>query len=173
MNFINSGVILLLVAVFPYFGKCQNIPEGLVLKSLDNKSVYMEDVLGKDIAIVAFWATWCKPCQNELEALADLQDEWKDKVRVLAVSIDDARSVAKVKSLVKGKKWPYEVLLDSNKELYKALNLISVPFVMIISGGETVWSHAGYVPGDEEIVVKKALAERARYLNQKVKSKSI
>lgn len=167
MNFISLMIVSFLALAFPCFGKCQNIPDDLLLKSLNNKNVSVADTLGEDVAIVAFWATWCKPCQNELEALADLQDEWKDKVRVLAVSIDDARSVAKVKSLVKGKKWPYEVLLDSNKELYKALNLISVPFVMIVSGGKTVWSHAGYVPGDEEMAVKKALEERARCLNQK------
>jgi thioredoxin-related protein len=97
----------------------------------------------------------------------DLHDEWKNKVKVLAVSIDDARSVAKVKSLVKGKKWPYQVLLDSNKKLYKALNLTSIPFIMIVSDGKVIWSHVGYMPGDEELVVKKALEEWTQHFNKK------
>lgn len=128
----------------------------------------MGEVLGEDVVIVTFWATWCKPCQNELEALVELQDEWKGKVRFLAVSIDDSRSLAKVKSLVKGKKWPCEVLLDSNKELYKALNLTSIPFVMIVADGKTLWSHTGYRPGDEESVLEKALTAREKRMDEKL-----
>ena len=52
--------------------------------------------------------------EYNMEKLKDLEDSWKNKVRIIAVSIDDARAMAKVKSLVKGKKWPFEVLLDPN-----------------------------------------------------------
>lgn len=167
MNFIKSILVLFFVFTFPHFVKCQNIPNDLKLKSLDNKTVCLGDVIGKEVTIVVFWATWCKPCQNELEALMDLQEEWKNKVNILAVSVDDARSVAKVKSLVKGKKWPYQVLLDSNKEFYRALNLTSIPFVMIVVDGKTIWSHIGYMPGDEELTVKKALEVWTQHLNKK------
>lgn len=167
MNVLKSILILLVLFTLPNIAECQNIPNDLNLKSLDNRNISLGDVIGKEVTIVAFWATWCKPCQNELEALMDLHGEWKNKVKVLAVSIDDARSVAKVKSLVKGKKWPYQVLLDSNKKLYKALNLTSIPFIMIVSDGKVIWSHVGYMPGDEELVVKKALEEWTQHFNKK------
>lgn len=73
------------------------------------------------------------------------------------VFFNDARATAKVKSLVKGKKWPFEVLLDANKELYKAFNISAVPYVVIINDGKVVWSHSGYMPGNEVEVVEKAL----------------
>ena len=98
-----------------------------------------------------------KPCQSELEALKDLEDSWKNKVRIIAVSIDDARAMAKVKSLVKGKKWPFEVLLDPNKELYKAFNISAIPYVLVINDKKVVWTHSGYMPGNEVLVVDKAL----------------
>ena len=101
----------------------QTIPENVTLKQLDGKEITFKEAVQQGPVIVSFWATWCKPCQSELEALIDLEDSWKNKVRIIAVSIDDARAMAKVKSLVKGKKWPFEVLLDPNKELYKAFNI--------------------------------------------------
>lgn len=145
----------LLLAVQTGFG--QNIPKNLAVKQLDNSEILMQDVLGEGTVIMTFWATWCKPCLSELSALQDIEEDWKGKVRIVAVSIDDARAVSKVKSLAKGKRWPFEVVLDQNQELYKSLNLTSIPYVLIVKNGETVWTHSGYSPGNESIIVDKAL----------------
>ena len=123
----------------------------------DGKEITFKEAVQQGPVIVSFWATWCKPCQSELEALKDLEDSWKNKVRIIAVSIDDARAMAKVKSLVKGKKWPFEVLLDPNKELYKAFNISAIPHVLVINDKKVVWTHSGYMPGNEVLVVDKAL----------------
>ncbi len=157
-KFLFTSVLMLAAALA--FG--QNIPGNLALKKLDGSEVLMKEALKDDVVIVSFWATWCKPCQAELDALCDIEDQWKDKVRIIAISTDDSRAAAKVRSLVKGKRWPYEVLLDQNKALFKALNLTSIPFVMIVKNGETVFSHTGYTPGNERLVVNKAL----EYLNK-------
>lgn len=146
---------VLILAATLAFG--QDIPGNLALKKLDGSEVLMKDVLKDDVVIVSFWATWCKPCQAELDALCDIEEMWKGKVRIVAISTDDSRAVAKVRSLVKGKRWPYEVLLDQNKTLFKALNLSSIPFVMIVKDGETLYTHTGYTPGNERLTVQQAL----------------
>lgn len=146
--------VLILAATLAF---SQNIPGNVALKELDGSEVLMKEVLGDDVVIVSFWATWCKPCQSELDALYDIEEMWKDKIRIVAISTDDSRAAAKVRSLVKGKRWPYEVLLDQNKALFKALNLTSIPFVMIVRNGETLYTHTGYTPGNERLVVEKAL----------------
>ena len=148
--------ILLSLCSLMCFG--QSIPEHMVLKRLDNTEVTMKEAFKDDVVILTFWATWCKPCRAEMEALSDIEDQWKDKVRIVAVSIDDSRAVSKVKSLVKGSKWAFDVLLDVNKDLYKALNISSVPFAMILHKGKIVWTHSGYAPGNELVMVEKALA---------------
>lgn len=145
------------LALISFLASGQDIPSNLALKQLDGSEVLMKEALGDDVVIVSFWATWCKPCQMELDALAEIEETWKDKVRVVAVSTDDSRAAAKVRSLAKGKRWPYEILLDQNKTLFKALNLTSIPFVMIVKGGKTLYSHTGYTPGNERILVQKAL----------------
>lgn len=153
-------IISILVAAMAAAAVCQaqEISPNAIVKDLSGSSVLMGDVLKNDVVIVSFWATWCKPCQAELDALAEIEDIWADKLRVVAISIDDARSASKVRSTVKAKMWPYEVYTDENSTLAKALNISTIPFVMIVADGKTVYSHTGYTPGSERLLVDKALS---------------
>lgn len=153
-------IISILVAAVAAAALCQaqEISPNATVKDLSGNSIQMGDVLKNDVVIVSFWATWCKPCQNELDALAEIEDTWADKIRVVAISTDDARSASKVKSTVKAKMWPYEVYTDENSTLAKSLNISTIPFVMIVADGKTVYSHTGYTPGSERLLVDKALS---------------
>ena len=114
-----TGILILLTSlVWNLQLSGQMIPENVTLKQLDGKEITFKEAVQQGPVIVSFWATWCKPCQSELEALKDLEDSWKNKVRIIAVSIDDARAMAKVKSLVKGKKWPFEVFCSTRTKSY-------------------------------------------------------
>lgn len=159
-NGIMKKIISILVAAVAAAAVCQaqEISPNATVKDLSGSSVLMGDVLKNDVVIVSFWATWCKPCQNELDALAEIEDIWADKIRVVAISTDDARSASKVKSTVKAKMWPYEVYTDENSTLAKSLNISSIPFVMIVADGKTVYSHTGYTPGSERLLVEDALS---------------
>lgn len=159
-NGIMKKIISILVAAMAAAAVCQaqEISPNAIVKDLSGSSVLMGDVLKNDVVIVSFWATWCKPCQAELDALAEIEDMWADQIRVVAISIDDARSASKVRSTVKAKMWPYEVYTDENSTLAKSLNISTIPFVMIVSGGKTVYSHTGYTPGSERLLVDKALS---------------
>ena len=61
--------------------------------------------------VLDFWATWCKPCVNELTAISEHYEEWQKEtgVKIVAISVDDARTMANVKPFVNGKGWDYEV----------------------------------------------------------------
>jgi thiol-disulfide isomerase/thioredoxin len=102
--------------------------------------------------IISFWATWCKPCVKELTAIADVYEDWQTEtgVKVYAVSIDDSRSSAQVKTLVNGKGWTYDVLLDQNADFKRAMNVNAVPHTFVVNGkGEIVWQHTSYSDGAE------------------------
>lgn len=159
-NGIMKKIISILVAAVAAAALCQaqEISPNAIVKDLSGSSVLMGDVLKNDVVIVSFWATWCKPCQAELDALAEIEDMWADQIRVVAISIDDARSASKVRSTVKAKMWPYEVYTDENSTLAKSLNISSIPFVMIVADGKTVYSHTGYTPGSERLLVEDALS---------------
>lgn len=128
------------------------------IENLKGEKVLFSDVIkGDKPVIVSFWATWCKPCLMEMDALKEIKAEWEGKVRVVSISIDDSRSKNKVPSFVKGRNYPFEVYMDSNQELYKKLNVLNVPFLFIFSNGKQVYKHSGYSPGDEEYLLEEAM----------------
>jgi len=134
------------------------------VKTLDGHTVNIKDYVGKgNITVMSFWATWCSPCKRELDAIAEYYPDWQEEygVELLAVTIDDARSLAKVPALIETKGWEYTVLSDVKGDLKKALNFQTVPQTLLINAeGEVVYTHTGYNPGDEfELEEKiKALA---------------
>lgn len=130
----------------------------VTLKDINGKSVNVSKLSnnGKPI-VVSFWATWCKPCIRELKAIHEVYPDWQDEtgVKVVIVSIDEAQNAQKVKPLVDGFGWEYDVLLDSNGELKRLLNIQSVPYVLVLDGkGKIVYNHTGYTDGGEEELYK-------------------
>ncbi len=102
--------------------------------------------------VINFWATWCKPCVQELEAINEVYEKWQKEtgIKIFAVSIDDSRSSKRVTPFVKGKSWNYEILLDENSDFRRALGVDNPPFTFLYNGkGELVFKHTGYAPGDE------------------------
>ncbi len=138
------------------------------LKTPDGKTVstasFSND--GKPI-IINFWATWCSPCKQELNAMANLYEEWQQEtgVKVIAISIDDARNSPKVAPFVKGREWPFEVYIDENSDFKRAMNVNEIPHTFLINGkGEVVLQHKSYAPGDETKLFEevKKLVEEAK-----------
>ncbi len=103
--------------------------------------------------IISFWATWCKPCKAELNTIAEEYDDWVDEtgVKLIAISIDDARSSSRVEPYINAQGWDYMVLLDPNGDCKRAMNVNNVPHTFLINGsGKIVWDHNNYSIGDED-----------------------
>jgi peroxiredoxin len=129
------------------------LPE-VTLRDTDGKAVNVATLAqtGQQV-IIAFFATWCKPCLQELKTIDEFYADWQEEtgVKLVAISIDDARSASKVKPHVDGNGWEYEVYLDQNQDLKRAMNVVNVPHTFLINGkGEIVWQHTSYVDGSEE-----------------------
>jgi peroxiredoxin len=143
-------------------GQSGKLLPSVKLKDLSGKTVDISQFKneGKPI-IISFWATWCKPCKAELNAIAEEYEDWQDEtgVTLIAVSIDDARSTGRVEPYVNGQGWDYKILLDPNGDLKRAMNVNNVPHTFLVDGdGKIVWQHNNYATGDEEELYEKVLA---------------
>ena len=110
--------------------------------------------------IISFWATWCKPCKQELENIHEVYDDWREEtnVKLIAISIDDARNQAKIKPLVNSKGWEYEIYQDSNREFATKMGVNPIPHTFLLNGNkEIIWDHVTYSDGDEEKLYEKIL----------------
>ena len=133
----------------------------VTIKNLQGKEVNIAKLsnMGKPF-VITFWATWCGPCIKEHNALDEVYSEWRDEtgVKIYSVSIDDSRSTAKVKPFVEGKGWDFEVLLDVNKDLARAMNVNNPPYTFLFDGkGQLVYQHSGYFEGAENDLYEEIL----------------
>lgn len=137
-----------------------------ILKDIDGNTVDTSQLYndGKPM-VVSFWATWCKPCIRELNAIKEVYPDWQDEtgVRVIAVSIDEAQNAERARTLATGKGWEYQVLLDPNGEFKRELGVTEPPHVFVLNpDGSVAWNHKGYVDGSEDEIFEqvKKVAEK-------------
>lgn len=147
-------IFFLSVSLLSLMTSFAQLPQNVVVKDMEGKTVDISTLSndGKPM-IISFWATWCKPCKEELNTIAEEYEDWVEEtgVKLVAVSIDDARSTARVEPYVNQQGWEYQVLLDPNGDFKRALNVNNVPHTFLLDGsGKIVWNHNNYAMGDEE-----------------------
>lgn len=153
-----KSIFLFLMLAFPLILVAQEESTGhklpsVEVKDLDGKVVNTAELSndGKPM-IVSFWALWCKPCMRELSTISEVYEDWQEEtgVKLYAVSIDDARSTSKVGPTAYGKGWEFEILLDQNGDLKRAMNVNMIPHTFLLNGkGEIVWQHTSFSEGSE------------------------
>lgn len=120
---------------------------------MDGQKIDLQEYIDNDkIKILSIWATWCAPCKKELDAIAEMYPDWQEdyNVELIAITIDTRRALAKVGPMVATKGWEYTIFSDPNNILRNALQFQTIPQTFIVDqNGEIVYSHNGYVAGDE------------------------
>jgi peroxiredoxin len=158
-------LIMGLFLVFAFLSKAQKEVQtmpSIVLKDMDGKSKNVAEYSqsGK-ITIISFWATWCSPCKKELNNMHELYDEWKEKydLKIVAVCTDNTRNTQKVKPYVDGQGWEFDIIMDVNQDLQRAMNIVQIPHTFLLDqNGKIIYQHSGYVEGDEFSLEEKIKA---------------
>ncbi len=149
--------VFVFIMLFSFLSHAQTSVPDLKLNDINGKSVSLKEYSKDKLIVFSFWATWCVPCINELDAISEDYDTKKSELKfeLIAVSIDDAKTKSRVKPMVSGKGWDYKILLDTNQAFKRAMNISSVPFVVVVKNGKVVYTHSGYTPGAEKELYKK------------------
>ena len=154
MNILKSiTFVLVSFLLFSSFDGMEKKMPSVDLKTLDGKVVNIDEYSNNGkVTVVSFWATWCTPCKRELDTYHELYEDWVEEfdIEIVAITIDNARQLAKVKPLVAQKGWEFTVLSDVKQELMKQMNFSYIPQTYILDKeGNIVFDHSGFAPGDE------------------------
>ncbi|MBQ8204348.1 MAG: TlpA family protein disulfide reductase [Alistipes sp.] len=147
-------LMFLMLAVMVGFGaSAQSLPD-VKVENQEGKVISIQDLVDGTPMIISFWSTTCKPCIMELNAINESLYEWLDEVdmKVVAVSVDDARTVSRARAMTQGQGWDdYVCVYDKNQDLKRAMNVSLTPHTFVVDGkGNIVASHSGYTPGSEQ-----------------------
>jgi thiol-disulfide isomerase/thioredoxin len=147
-----SSLLLLLAPVFAY-GRQDNQPviqfvrnpdpaPEFKLTSLDGKPIALENLRGK-VVFLNFWATWCGPCRAEVPDLVELQNEFKDRLQIIGLDVDDD-DAAEVEKYAKetGINYPVAMATDAIREAYGGIPALPTSFVLDTEG-RVVQKHTG------------------------------
>ena len=154
-------MFLMFALVMGFSASAQTLPD-VKVENQEGKVISIREVVDGTPMIISFWSTTCKPCIMELNAINNNLPDWLEEVdmKVVAVSVDDARTVSRARAMTQGQGWDdYTCVYDKNQDLKRAMNVSLTPHTFIVDGeGNIVYSHSGYTPGSEEELFEKIKA---------------
>jgi thiol-disulfide isomerase/thioredoxin len=146
------AIILLILVIyssgegaFIIFKNGDKAPE-FALSTLDGKVIRLSDYVGK-IVIVDFWATWCGPCRMAIPELVELQNEYKNDLVIIGISLDQPNTQRNLKPFIESYGINYPIVLGTIEVVEAYGNIRGIPTSFIVNqDGEIVNKFTGYVP---------------------------
>ena len=90
-----------------------------------NENFEKEVINSNQKVIVDFFATWCGPCQMLAPVLSEIAEEYKDKIKVCKINVDE------------------------EQELAEKFEVVSIPTLIIFENGQPVKKSVGYISKSE------------------------
>ena len=106
--------------------------EALNLKKLDGTSVNLRNI-SNNYLIINFWATWCPPCIKEIPDLLEIQEKFKEKVKLVFISVDSSPEKVIPNFIKKNKFKNFDVYTDQQFLASKNLNIKIMPTTIIVN----------------------------------------
>jgi len=122
------------------------------LPDVDGNRVTLSELYGKGPIYISFWATWCKPCREELKIIEGLYEKYGERgFKVLAINTEGPRALSKIKSYVKSNGWTFNILIDNDGEIFRRkYKGFAQPYTILTDPqGQIIFSSVGFKPGDE------------------------
>ena len=132
----------------------------------DGTPIALADLKG-EVVLLNIWATWCKPCRQEIPALEALHQRHREAGLVVAgVSIDVDEDRKKVAEFAGALGASYAIWYDPDDRVSTTFLALGVPASYLIGRDGTLrWRHVGPITAEDgalNAALKAALEERAR-----------
>ena len=102
----------------------------IALKDLQGRDVKLSDLRGK-VVLVNFWATWCKPCKEEMPAMQASYDKLRDKGFVV-LAVNELEDTARVAEHIRTHGHTFEVVMDHNNQVANMYGVVGLPASFLI-----------------------------------------
>lgn len=150
---IKSTLPLLLFCLLSFGLRAQQTFPTPELMTVDRQPVTLANYIGKGKpTVISMWATWCGPCQVELDHMKPHLEKWEGEygANFLAISVDQRHMINRITPMVRRKGWKYNVLVDPDGKLQSTLGFKSIPTMYVLDGtGKIVKTFRGYANGQE------------------------
>ncbi len=122
-------------------------------QQMDGSPVSLADLKG-EVVLLNVWATWCKPCRQEIPALDSLHREFGPRgFRVAGVSIDVITDTVAIVSFARDLGASYTLWLDPDDKVSTTFRAIGVPSTYLIDReGVLRWRHMGPVKATDPVL---------------------
>lgn len=122
-----------------------------------SKTVQLSNISQKAPVLLAFWATWCPTCREEIPELNKYYDRYSSRgLQFLAVNVEEKADDLRLfqeKHLMK-----YPVLLDENGETADRYGLTGLPAVLVLAKGGKIVYYGYSIPENLDELIKGDLA---------------
>ena len=148
-----KGIALALVCASAALAASSSGPApAFQLSARGGKTINLAQFKGQ-VVMINFWATWCKPCRDEMPLLEDIYKKYKTMgFTMLGVNVepDPKDAEAWLGKLAKPVSFPIAFDVDSKvSKLYKVETMPST--VLVDRKGNVRILHRGYKAGDENV----------------------
>ncbi len=153
--------VTLLVVILVLLGhnvNAQQSFDSVMLRSLKANTVSFSSLVKNDtVILICFWNSQSEAGINELNAIQKNYSRWQSlaSFKLLAISTDEGKDMSKVRPITNMNGWLFEVYIDFNGDLRKALKVTNIPESLILKGREIIYRQSGYQPGTENYLLDK------------------
>lgn len=117
------------------------------LTSIDGQRIDLASLYGKQPVYLKFWATWCKPCNEQAPRFEQLYQQYGKRIAVVAVNAGYSETEADVRAFIAKYKLRMPTVIDDGS-LAGKLNLRVTPqHIVIDANGRIV--HVGHLDDEE------------------------
>ena len=103
---------------------------GLTLQTLDGETVTLSDLHGQAV-LINFWASWCPPCRNEMPAIQQVYEEYRDE-GFIVLAVNSQEQDARVAAFAEPLRLTFPILIDRDGSVFDDYQVAALPTTFFV-----------------------------------------